>query len=53
MTSNVGALVKLKILAVDLGFETASQKAQSNDIEKGVIEKELKKDLFSRIFKSY
>lgn len=42
MTSNVGAR-QVKDFGRGLGFETASQKAQSNDIEKGVIEKELKK----------
>ncbi|MFZ8961207.1 MAG: ATP-dependent Clp protease ATP-binding subunit, partial [Flavobacteriaceae bacterium] len=42
MTSNVGAR-QVKDFGRGLGFETASQKAQSADIEKGVIEKELKK----------
>jgi ATP-dependent Clp protease ATP-binding subunit ClpC len=42
MTSNVGAR-QVKDFGRGLGFETASQKAQSNDIEKSVIEKELKK----------
>ena len=42
MTSNVGAR-QVKDFGKGLGFETASQKAQSNEIEKGVIEKELKK----------
>ena len=42
MTSNVGAR-QVKDFGRGLGFETASQKAQSEDIEKGVIEKELKK----------
>ena len=42
MTSNIGAR-QLKDFGRGLGFETASQKAQSSDIEKGVIEKELKK----------
>ncbi len=42
MTSNVGAR-QVKDFGRGLGFETASQKAQSGDIEKGVIEKELKK----------
>ena len=42
MTSNVGAR-QVKDFGRGLGFETASQKAQSNAIEKGVIEKELKK----------
>ena len=42
MTSNIGAR-QVKDFGRGLGFETASQKAQSSDIEKGVIEKELKK----------
>lgn len=42
MTSNVGAR-QVKDFGRGLGFETASQKAQSSEIEKGVIEKELKK----------
>ena len=42
MTSNIGAR-QLKDFGKGLGFETASQKAQSAEIEKGVIEKELKK----------
>ena len=42
MTSNIGAR-QVKDFGRGLGFETASQKAQSADIEKGVIEKELKK----------
>ena len=42
MTSNIGAR-QLKDFGRGLGFETASQRAQSSDIEKGVIEKELKK----------
>ena len=42
MTSNIGAR-QVKDFGRGLGFETASQKAQSFDIEKGVIEKELKK----------
>jgi len=42
MTSNVGAR-QVKDFGTGLGFETASQKAQSQEIEKGVIEKELKK----------
>ena len=42
MTSNVGAR-QVKDFGRGLGFETAAQKAQSSDIEKGVIEKELKK----------
>ena len=48
MTSNVGAR-QLKDFGKGLGFETASQKAQSNDIEKSVIQKELKK-IFSPEF---
>ena len=42
MTSNVGAR-QVKDFGRGLGFETASQKAQSQEIKKGVIEKELKK----------
>jgi ATP-dependent Clp protease ATP-binding subunit ClpC len=42
MTSNIGAR-QLKDFGKGLGFETAAQKAQSSDIEKGVIKKELKK----------
>jgi len=42
MTSNVGAR-QVKDFGRGLGFETASQKAQSQEIEKGVIEKEFKK----------
>ena len=42
MTSNIGAR-QVKDFGRGLGFETAAQKAQSSDIEKGVIEKELKK----------
>ncbi len=42
MTSNIGAR-QVKDFGRGLGFETASQKAQSSEIEKGVIEKELKK----------
>ena len=42
MTSNIGAR-QVKDFGRGLGFETASQKAQTSDIEKGVIEKELKK----------
>ena len=38
MTSNVGAR-QVKDFGKGLGFETASQKAQSSDIEKNVIEK--------------
>ena len=48
MTSNVGAR-QVKDFGKGLGFETASQKAQSNDIEKSVIQKELKK-IFSPEF---
>jgi ATP-dependent Clp protease ATP-binding subunit ClpC len=42
MTSNIGAR-QVKDFGTGLGFETASQKAQTSDIEKRVIEKELKK----------
>jgi ATP-dependent Clp protease ATP-binding subunit ClpC len=42
MTSNVGAR-QVKDFGRGLGFETASQKSQSKEIEKGVIQKELKK----------
>jgi ATP-dependent Clp protease ATP-binding subunit ClpC len=42
MTSNIGAR-QVKDFGRGLGFETAAQKAQSFDIEKGVIQKELKK----------
>ena len=42
MTSNIGAR-QVKDFGRGLGFETAAQKAQTSDIEKGVIEKELKK----------
>jgi ATP-dependent Clp protease ATP-binding subunit ClpC len=42
LTSNIGAR-QVKDFGRGLGFETASQKAQSSEIEKGVIEKELKK----------
>jgi ATP-dependent Clp protease ATP-binding subunit ClpC len=42
MTSNIGAR-QLKDFGIGVGFETASQKAQSTDIEKGIINKELKK----------
>jgi ATP-dependent Clp protease ATP-binding subunit ClpC len=42
MTSNVGAR-QVKDFGRGLGFETASQKLQSKEIEKSVIEKELKK----------
>ena len=42
MTSNIGAR-QLKDYGTGVGFETTSQKAQSTDIEKGIINKELKK----------
>ena len=42
MTSNIGAR-QVKDFGSGLGFDTASQKAQSSEIEKGVIQKELKK----------
>jgi len=42
MTSNIGAR-QVKDFGVGLGFETSSQKNQTSEIEKGVIEKELKK----------
>ena len=42
MTSNIGAR-QVKDFGSGLGFETASRKAQSSEIEKGVIQKELKK----------
>ena len=42
MTSNIGAR-QVKDFGNGLGYETSSQKAQSREIEKGVIEKELKK----------
>ena len=42
MTSNIGAR-QVKDFGSGLGFETSSQKAQSSEIEKGVIQKELKK----------
>lgn len=42
MTSNIGAR-KLKDFGTGVGFSTASQKAQAEDIEKGVIESALKK----------
>ncbi|MDG1251921.1 MAG: ATP-dependent Clp protease ATP-binding subunit [Flavobacteriaceae bacterium] len=42
MTSNIGAR-QVKDFGRGLGFETASQKSQSKEIEKGVIRKELKK----------
>ena len=46
MTSNIGAR-QVKDFGNGLGFETSSQKAQSREIEKGVIEKELKKTFSS------
>jgi ATP-dependent Clp protease ATP-binding subunit ClpC len=42
MTSNIGAR-KLKDFGTGVGFSTASQKAQTEEIEKGVIESALKK----------
>ena len=42
MTSNIGAR-QVKDFGSGLGFETSSRKAQSSEIEKGVIQKELKK----------
>jgi len=42
MTSNIGAR-QLKDFGTGVGFETAAQKTQSEDIEKGIIDKELKK----------
>ena len=42
MTSNIGAR-QVKDFGSGLGFETASQKSQSSEIEKGVIQKELKR----------
>lgn len=42
MTSNIGAR-QVKDFGKGLGFETSSQRAQSSEIEKGVIQKELKK----------
>ena len=42
MTSNIGAR-QVKDFGNGLGFETSSQRAQSSEIEKGVIQKELKK----------
>ena len=42
MTSNIGAR-QLKDFGTGVGFETSSQKAQSDDLQKGVIEKALKK----------
>ncbi len=42
MTSNIGAR-QLKDFGTGVGFETASQKAQSDNLQKGVIENALKK----------
>ncbi|MGC6502448.1 MAG: ATP-dependent Clp protease ATP-binding subunit [Flavobacteriaceae bacterium] len=42
MTSNIGAR-QLKDFGTGVGFETAAQKSQSEDIEKGIIDRELKK----------
>ena len=42
MTSNIGAR-QLKDFGTGVGFETSSQKAQSDDLQKGVIESALKK----------
>ena len=42
MTSNIGAR-KLKDFGTGVGFSTAAQKAQTDDIERGVIEGALKK----------
>ncbi|MGB0376705.1 MAG: ATP-dependent Clp protease ATP-binding subunit [Flavobacteriaceae bacterium] len=42
MTSNIGAR-KLKDFGTGVGFETTAQKSQSHDIEKGIIDQELKK----------
>ncbi|MDG1263635.1 MAG: ATP-dependent Clp protease ATP-binding subunit [Flavobacteriaceae bacterium] len=42
MTSNIGAR-KLKDFGTGVGFSTTSQKAQAEDIEKGIIESALKK----------
>ena len=42
MTSNLGAR-QLKDFGTGVGFETKSKKEQSNEIEKSIIEKELKK----------
>jgi ATP-dependent Clp protease ATP-binding subunit ClpC len=42
MTSNIGAR-QVKDFGAGLGFETTTRKAQTADIEKSVIEKELKK----------
>ena len=42
MTSNIGAR-QLKDFGTGVGFSTAAQKAQTDDIERGVIESALKK----------
>ena len=42
MTSNIGAR-KLKDFGTGVGFETSAQKTQSQEIEKGIIDQELKK----------
>ena len=42
MTSNLGAR-QLKDFGTGVGFETKSKKEQSNEIEKSIIQKELKK----------
>ena len=42
MTSNIGAR-QLKDFGTGVGFETAAQKSQTEDIEKSIIDKELKK----------
>ena len=42
MTSNIGAR-KLKDFGTGVGFETTAQKSQTQDIEKGIIDQELKK----------
>ena len=42
MTSNIGAR-QIKDFGKGVGFNTAAQKAQEADIEKGIIQKELKK----------
>ncbi len=42
MTSNIGAR-QIKDFGTGVGFETLSQKEQTKEVEKGIIEKELKK----------
>ena len=42
MTSNIGAR-QLKDFGTGVGFETAATKSQSDDVEKGIINRELKK----------